>query len=48
VAVLVSVYVASQISGDGESNWLEGVQLVSLYLILAVLFYFLPETGHAQ
>jgi Ca2+:H+ antiporter len=48
VAVLVSVYVASQISGDGESNWLEGLQLVSLYLILAVLFYYLPGAGHVQ
>jgi Ca2+:H+ antiporter len=47
VAVLASVYVASQISGDGESNWLEGIQLVSLYLILAVLFYYLPPAGKA-
>lgn len=45
VAVLVSVYIASQISGDGESNWLEGAQLVAVYLILAVLFYFLPALG---
>lgn len=42
VAVLVSVHLACQISGDGESNWLEGVQLLSLYAILAVLFFFLP------
>jgi Ca2+:H+ antiporter len=42
VAVLVSVYIASEISGDGESNWLEGMQLIAVYLILAVLFYFLP------
>lgn len=47
VAVLASVYIASQISGDGESNWLEGIQLVSLYLILAVLFYYLPPIGRA-
>jgi Ca2+:H+ antiporter len=32
-----------QINGDGETNWLEGVQLLSLYLILAILFYYLPE-----
>ena len=46
VAVLVSVYVVAQISGDGESNWLEGIQLLSLYMILAVLFYFLPPMAH--
>lgn len=43
VAVLAAVYVVAEISGDGESNWLEGAQLVSVYLILVVLFYCLPE-----
>ena len=27
VAVVVSVYILFQISGDGETNWIEGVQL---------------------
>jgi len=43
VAVIVAVYIVSQISGDGESNWLEGLQLLSVYVILALLFYFLPQ-----
>jgi Ca2+:H+ antiporter len=42
VAVIVAVQIVAQISNDGETNWLEGVQLLSVYLILAVLFYFLP------
>ncbi|HEU5081562.1 MAG TPA: calcium/proton exchanger [Opitutaceae bacterium] len=41
-AVVLAAFVADQISGDGESNWLEGVQLLALYAILAILFYFLP------
>ena len=45
VAVVVSVYILFQISGDGETNWIEGVQLLSLYLILAILFFYLPA-GH--
>lgn len=45
VAVLTSVYIVAEISGDGESNWLEGAQLLALYLVLGVLFYFLPP-GH--
>ena len=45
VAVVGAAFVTGQISGDGESNWLEGVQLLALYLILAVLFYFLPGSG---
>jgi Ca2+:H+ antiporter len=44
VAVVVAVYIVAQISGDGESNWLEGVQLLSVYVILGILFYFLPHT----
>jgi Ca2+:H+ antiporter len=42
-ALVVSVYILFQISGDGETNWIEGVQLLSVYLILGILFYFLPE-----
>jgi Ca2+:H+ antiporter len=43
-AVVMAAFVTDQIAGDGESNWLEGIQLLALYLILAVLFYFLPAT----
>lgn len=48
VAVVASVYILFQISGDGETNWIEGVQLLSVYLILAILFFCLPhgETPH--
>ena len=42
-AVVASVYIIFQISGDGETNWIEGVQLLSVYLILGILFYYLPE-----
>ena len=44
MAVVVAAFVTGQIAGDGECNWLEGVQLLALYLILGVLFYFLPAT----
>jgi Ca2+:H+ antiporter len=46
VAVLISVYIVAQIIGDGECNWLEGLQLLSVYIILAILFYFLPDSPH--
>jgi Ca2+:H+ antiporter len=45
LAVGVSIFIAVQISSDGETNWLEGAQLLSLYIILAILFFFLPETS---
>ncbi len=42
VAVVLAAFVTDQIAGDGESNWLEGVQLLALYVIIGLLFYFLP------
>jgi Ca2+:H+ antiporter len=30
------------VSQDGESNWLEGLQLIMLYGMAAIVFYFLP------
>ncbi|MEZ5425151.1 MAG: calcium/proton exchanger [Pyrinomonadaceae bacterium] len=47
VAVLASIVIVQQICSDGESNWFEGLQLLSLYAILGVLFFFLPDTHHA-
>jgi Ca2+:H+ antiporter len=46
IALLGAVYITALISSDGECNWLEGVQLLSVYLIMAVLFYYLPD-AHA-
>ena len=43
LAIFVAVLITGQIAGDGESNWLEGVQLLAVYVILAMAFYFLPE-----
>ncbi len=43
VAVVLAVAIVGQISGDGESNWLEGVQLLAVYVIMGIVFYFLPE-----
>ena len=46
-AVIVAVVISTQIAGDGESNWLEGAQLLAVYAILGILFFFLPELPHA-
>ncbi|MGQ9466905.1 MAG: calcium/proton exchanger [Anaerolineae bacterium] len=37
--------IAALVSQDGESNWMEGTQLMVVYLILALAFYFLPTGG---
>jgi Ca2+:H+ antiporter len=43
-SIAFSIWIVGQISGDGESNWLEGVQLISVYVIVALLFFFLPAS----
>jgi Ca2+:H+ antiporter len=48
LAVFVSVLITGQIASDGKSNWLEGVLLLAVYLILAVMFYFLPDVPLAE
>ena len=40
VAIGLSVLITGQIASDGESNWLEGTQLLAVYAILALAFYF--------
>ena len=42
-ALAVAVAIASFIAMDGESNWLEGVQLLAIYAIIGVAF--LPAAG---
>jgi Ca2+:H+ antiporter len=42
VTLFASTAIFSYISLDGETNWLEGLQLLALYLIAAVAFFFLP------
>ena len=39
-AVLLAILVAQYVTHDGESNWFEGVQLLALYLILGIAFFY--------
>ena len=41
-SIALSVLATHMVVLDGESNWVEGLQLMSVYLILAFAFYFVP------
>ena len=41
IAMVFSVLIANRVANDGESNWLEGVQLIAVYLIIAAAFFIL-------
>ncbi|MEX2107569.1 MAG: calcium/proton exchanger [Solirubrobacterales bacterium] len=39
-AILLAVLIANQVSQDGESTWFEGVQLLAVYVVLGIAFYY--------
>lgn len=39
IALTASILIVNKVAHDGESNWLEGVQLLSVYLIIAASFF---------
>jgi Ca2+:H+ antiporter len=41
--VLLSVLIVGQAAGDGRSDWLKGVQLLAVYLIFGLAYFFLPS-----
>jgi Ca2+:H+ antiporter len=45
LTVLLSVVILGQVAGDGRSDWLKGVQLLAVYAILGLAFFFAPVVG---
>jgi hypothetical protein len=43
--VFLAVLITGQVAGDGRSDWLKGVQLLLVYLVLALTFFFLPSAS---
>jgi Ca2+:H+ antiporter len=39
-AIVLAILVANQVTSDGESNWFEGAQLLALYFLVGLAFYF--------
>lgn len=42
LTVLLSVIITGQVAGDGRSDWLKGVQLLAVYLVFGMAFFFIP------
>jgi Ca2+:H+ antiporter len=42
IALFSASLVGALVALDGESNWLEGAQLLAVYLIVGIAFFFLP------
>ena len=39
-AVVLAVLIADRVTADGESNWFEGLQLLAVYVVVALTFAF--------
>lgn len=42
IALVAGVLIAALVSADGETHWLEGAELLAIYLILGLAFFLLP------
>ena len=40
--LFIGVIIVAMVYGDGQANWFKGVQLITIYLIIAMMFYFMP------
>jgi Ca2+:H+ antiporter len=39
-AIMLAIIIANQVTHEGESTWFEGIQLLSVYLVLGIVFFF--------
>jgi Ca2+:H+ antiporter len=42
VSMFLTILIGTIVASDGRSHWFKGVQLITLYLVIAMMFYFLP------
>src|SRR5215469_5463516 len=42
-SLFIAVLIGAMVCGDGQSNWYKGIQLFTVYAIIALMFYFIPE-----
>ena len=42
-SLFLGVLLGAIVCGDGQSNWYKGIQLITVYALLALMFFFIPE-----
>ncbi|KAI9306238.1 calcium/proton exchanger [Cunninghamella echinulata] len=46
--LFIAVVMVNYLIMDGKSNWLEGLMLFAIYIIIAISFYYYPDTASGQ
>jgi Ca2+:H+ antiporter len=44
-SLFLGVLVGAAVCADGRTNWFKGAQLITLYVIIAMMFYFMPTAA---
>jgi len=44
-SLFMAVLCGALVCGDGQSNWYKGIQLLTVYAIIALMFYFMPAAS---
>ena len=42
LSVLLAVLISGQTVADGRSDWLKGAQLLAVYVVLGLTYFFIP------
>ena len=42
-SLFLGVLLGALVCGDGQSNWYKGVQLITVYSVMALMFFLMPE-----
>lgn len=45
LVILLAVLITGQVAGDGRSDWLKGLQLLAVYLVMGLAFFYVPTTA---
>ncbi|HKD09675.1 MAG TPA: calcium/proton exchanger [Bryobacteraceae bacterium] len=44
-SLFLGVILGTLVCGDGQSNWYKGVQLLTIYSVMALMFFLIPQLG---
>lgn len=42
ISIVIAIMILNLVASDGESNWMEGIQMLAVYTMLGLAFFFLP------
>lgn len=42
-SLFLGVILGTIVCGDGQSNWFKGIQLITVYFIIALMYVVIPE-----